>query len=264
MKTFLTLFLISFIFIGCSKQKPTNEYSSKEFPGVNKDALLNAAKKVIKLSDSNFEIESKRTSLKALKISPIHQGFTVDINVNTIEMLVFEDDNTTIGKVKFTHKKDVNQENEKVVHGEIHNLYWGRIAYILGKDTHWKTCADHRGYLNFDGILCDLIHNEDTPPKESDIIVNTGFDTNKPIFKKEIKLADIDLSSLQAVELPFSKKSDDTPIQEEQTPAIEESIQIEEPAEEDLVLEVELEDSNSTLLDESVEVTFDEKETKED
>jgi hypothetical protein len=188
--------------IGCSKQQNL-EYSSKEYPGVNKDALLNAAKTVIKLSDSTFAIDSKRTSIHATKISPIHKGFTVDINVNTIEMMVFPDENITRAKVKFVHKNNILAKNEEVVYGDTHTLFWNRVDYILGLKDKWSTCFEHRINLNFDGMLCDIVHNENNTPTKNDIITKTGFDFEPQIKEKTVVLADINLTSMKEVILPL-------------------------------------------------------------
>jgi hypothetical protein len=244
--------------IGCSKQQNL-EYSSKEYPGVNKDALLNAAKTVIKLSDPTFAIDSKRTSIQATKISPIHKGFTVDINVNTIEMMVFPDENITRAKVRFAHKNNILAKNEKVIYGDTHTLFWNRVDYILGLKDKWSTCFEHRISLNFDGMLCDIVHNENNTPTKDNIITKTGFDFEPQIKEKAAVLADINLTSMKEVILPLelnelnsSNKSNDSDIsfQEELNISIE-TIETNETLE---IIDINKSDENiteinTTLLD---------------
>lgn len=237
---YTAIILLLSIFVGCAKNEPAKQFSSKEFQGVNKDALLNAAKKVIRLSDSEFEIQAKRESLKAFKNNPNYEGFNLDINENTIEMFVYQEDNSTIGKVKFTHKKSVLEDDEKVITGDIHNLFWNRVDYLLGFNEKWPSCAMHRITLNFDGILCDIVRNENNTPLETDKISNIGFASNKPEYKKELKIASLDLEAMKAVRLPFVVAKEDT----------NSITQIEEvPASDDLEIEITeevLEDDNES------------------
>ena len=247
---FLSFFII-FIFIGCTKSTPSNVYTSKEFPGVNKDALLNATKKVIHLSDRQFEIEAKRDSLKALKIVPIHQGFDIKINVNTIEMQVFEEDNSTNAKLKITHKENILDEEETILHGDIHTLFWERISYILGQNETWPSCTFHRLKLNFDGVLCDIINNQNTLPNENDIIVDAGFENNTIIYKKELKLADIDLDAMKEVVLPnMEDTTENTQIQIDEINLIDDNTTTNNK------------DTNESVIDMDMDISFDENEQR--
>lgn len=249
--------LISLFLLGCTHQN-NMEYSSKEYKGVNKDALLNAAKTVIKLSDKSFAIDSRRTSIKATKISPIHKGFTVDINVNTIDLMVFPDENITRAKVKFTHKNNILAKNSKILQGDIHTLFWERVDYILGLRKDWHTCAEHRLKLNYDGILCDIVHNENTSPNENDIIKNIGFNTLKKEKENQIKLVDINLTTMKNIELPI-EINNDLNITEEINSSTESNITIQlkddETIDENLshsILDINNSDNNISLLDENI------------
>jgi hypothetical protein len=195
------------LFSGCFKQPEINEYSSKEFQNVNKDAILNAAKTLIKLSDSEFQIDSKRTSLKASKITPIYKGYTVDINLNTVELFVYPDDTTTKARVKFTHQKSILDEKSKVITGEVHTLFWQRLEYLLGLNKDWYTCSEYRMKLNFDGIFCNVMHNENKIPQTSDILTNIGFKEKTEEKAKVIEQINIDLNDMLKIQLPISNSS---------------------------------------------------------
>jgi hypothetical protein len=201
----LSVFLMG-LFLGCS-HKSAPEYSSKEYENVNKDAILNAAKRVLKLSDNDFSIDSKRNSIDALKIIPKNKGYTVDININKVKFIAVQEDNQTKAKLKITHKEDIYSKKEHLILGDAHILFWKRVDYILGLHKTWPTCAKHRIKLNFDGIFCDVIHNQNNNPSSNDIIKDIAISAPQNIQNDEnISLVTIDLSTLESIELPINQK----------------------------------------------------------
>lgn len=240
----LVFVIFIILFSGCIKQPEINEYSSKEFQNVNKDAILNAAKTLIKLSDSEFQIDSKRTSLKASKITPIYKGYTVDINLNTIELFVYPDDKTTKARVKFTHQKSILDEKSKIITGEVHTLFWQRLEYLLGLNQNWYTCSEYRIKLNFDGIFCNVMHNENTIPKQSHILKNIGFKVDTEEKTEAIQKVNIDINDMLQVELPISYA---TPIESNTTIDTNTTILVESNNSIDLnISEITIDDINIT------------------
>ena len=209
-KYIFTAFIILFT-TGCTQKEPI--YSSKEYENINKDAVLNAAKRVLKLSDNKFSIDSKRNSINAIKIIPKNKGFTVDININKVEFIAIQDDNITKAKLKITHKEDFYSKQEKIILGAPHELFWQRLEYLLGLNKDWPTCFMNRVKLNFDGIFCDIFHNRNIYPTKKDIIQNINIYKPKPLnTKKKIELAKINLSILKDIKLPLvedTKTSDE-------------------------------------------------------
>ena len=103
----LSSFFIVFLFSGCVYTQENVDYSAREYKGISKDAILNAAKRVIKLSDEEFTISSKRNSISAIRAIPKNKGFTVDININELEFNTTTQDDITIAKLLIKQKDDI-------------------------------------------------------------------------------------------------------------------------------------------------------------
>jgi len=212
-KIIMSLFFITFFFLGCSQTKMTQNYSHKEYKNISQDALLNAAKRVIKLSDEEFTISSYRDSISVIRAIPKNKGFTVDININELELITTLEDTTLSAKLKITTKDDIFSQNTKHLTDETHTLFWERVDYILGLRQDWYSCTKYRLLLNFDGFFCDIKYNTNRYPTLADIIKDTAI--QKPIIIEEatINLATIDLSILRGIELPLQNKPKDLKIE---------------------------------------------------
>jgi len=197
-KYILSISLI-LLFIGC-KQQP--EYTIKHYQHINKDAVLNAAKKVLLLSDNEYSIDSYRNHIEASKdIAAIH-GFNAYVKSSTINLSAIQEDEITKAKLTITTKKDFDKKDD-LVSSTVHTLFWNRIEYILGLNNTWPTCLEHRLKLNFDGVFCDLLNNDNQLPMQSNIIRDSSI--KKVIVEEDvkIKLAKIDTSVFNDIKLPF-------------------------------------------------------------
>jgi len=207
-KSILLITLI-FGFSSCAKQEPI--YTSKKYININKNAVLNAAKKVIKLSDKRFNIESSINSIRAKRIIISYKAFDADLQINTIHVQTKKDENSTIAKLKIIQKIDYFDEKEKIITNDVHKLFWKRVDYILGLTNNWTSCLNHNLNLNFDGILCNKIYNQNNQVSIDDKIQeNIGI--HKKILKKDIKISNIDLKDLKDINMQFNESN--TSIQE--------------------------------------------------
>jgi hypothetical protein len=169
-------------------------------------------------------------------------------------MMVFPDENITRAKVRFAHKNNILAKNEEVVYGDTHTLFWNRVDYILGLKDKWSTCFEHRINLNFDGMLCDIVHNENNTPSKENIITKTGFDFEPQIKEKAVVLADINLTSMKEVTLPLvvdefnSSNESNISYQDELNISIE-PIDINESDENITEINTTNEEINTTFLD---------------
>jgi len=190
------------IFSGCNKNLP--QYTSKEYKNINKDIVLNAAKKVILLSDDRYNIQSNVNSIKAVRMIPRYKGFSMDMEINTIEMNAINDNNTSIIKLKIHQKNDYFNDKKEVIKGKTHQLLWDRIDYVLGLNKQWITCTSNVINKNFDGVLCDIVYNQNNNASKDDVIKLKALNVKKDSYvsKDKNELKDIDLSELKDLQLP--------------------------------------------------------------
>ena len=199
----LSSFFIVFLFSGCVYTQENVDYSAREYKGISKDAILNAAKRVIKLSDEEFTISSKRNSISAIRAIPKNKGFTVDININELEFNTTTQDDITIAKLLIKQKDDIFSENQKILRGSVHTLFWERIEYILGLKESWYSCSQYRVFMNFDGFFCDFKYNSNIYPTKDNIIKDTTIQKPIVIEEESINPTSIDISSMEGITLPF-------------------------------------------------------------
>lgn len=215
-KITISSLLIALFLVGCSHTYENGEYSQKKYQDVSRDAFLNAAKRVIKLSDEEFTISSYRDSITAIRAIPKNKGFTVDININQLELNTTIEENNLTAKLKITTREDIFSQNTTILKNEIHKLFWDRVDFLLGLKNEWYSCTKYRLFLNFDGFFCNIKYNADRYPTKGDIIGDISIQKPAIIEEKSISLATIDLSILETIELPFVNK----PKQEEISLAI--------------------------------------------
>ena len=200
LQLFFFLF-VPFVFFGCGN--PAQPYSQRTYTDVSKDAILNAAKRVIKLSDEEFTISSARNSLEVIRAIPKNKGFTVDININKLELQAEVIDKNVTLKLKLIQKDDILSDSERVLMGEAHTLFWDRVDYILGLKKSWYSCTEYRALLNFDGFFCDIKYNTNRYPTKENIIQDISIQKPKVIKDASAQPIIIDLSAIEAIELPL-------------------------------------------------------------
>ena len=209
-KYLLTILLI-ITFTACAKQPI--KYTTKVYIGVNKNAVLNAAKRVLKISDSDFRVYSKRNIVEASKTNIIYKGFTPDISVSHIIIETrYEEERT---KTKLIIKKNKNYNDEKPIFASQneYDFFWKRMDYILGLNETWESC--YQNMFNNEAILCDFIYNQNNNALKSDIIQDTSIFVQKEIADdNHSSITNVDLSVLDNIKLPFKNTQEESPFVE--------------------------------------------------
>jgi len=198
-KYILSISLTILFFTSCSKQP---EYTIKHFKNINKDAVLNAAKTVLLLSDKDYNIHSKKNSIDAQKEIAQIKTFGVSIKSNEIKLEAIQEDFITKAKLIITQKSDFDKA-AVFVNENSHNLFWDRVDYILGLSDHWPKCITNRIKLNFDGVLCDMVYSSNYIPTSNNIIRNISISQKEDIDDESVALAKIDLSVFDNMSLPL-------------------------------------------------------------
>ena len=202
-KYILSISLI-LLFAGCTKQP---DYTIKHYKDINKDAVLNAGKKVLLLSDKDFNIQSRRNDIDGTHDIAIIHGFDVLIKTSHVKLEAIQEDGITKAKLIITVKKDFNKDEELVKH-TTHNLFWDRLEYILALKNKWPSCLENRFKLNFDGVLCDIAYNDNFIPRRGNIIKNISIKKEEVEQEEKIKLIKIDLSVFDNIKLPIVEKEE--------------------------------------------------------
>jgi hypothetical protein len=220
-KYFIFSVLITTIFSACNqnilqydKKKNLPEFSIKEYNNIDKDAILNAAKKVILLSDEDYNIKSYIDSIQAKRFITKFTGYSTKIEINEIILEVKQEHNSSIAKLTIKQKSDYFDKESILIKNGTHDLLWNRIDFILGKNEKWQSCLSHAINMNYDGVLCDRIYNDNTIAVNSDKILNNKITKTKDtVFKSKTNdLKDINLEELNNISLPIQKNTTTLPM----------------------------------------------------
>jgi len=161
---------IALLFTACAKNEPL--FTTKVYSNIKDDAILNAAKKVLLLSDSRYKIESQSNNITAQRSIVKYKIYDADIEINTIKLSTVTDKKDVIAKLEIKQRKDFFKNEHLIQNPMVHKLFWDRVNYILGLNHTWTTCFEYNVKLNYDGILCDRIYNDNFTANKSDIIVS--------------------------------------------------------------------------------------------
>ena len=196
-KACLILLISIIVFSGCTKNNPN--FSNKEYSNINKNIVLNAAKKVLNLADKRFTVHSYESRIQGRMSIAKHRGTHVDVEINTINLEVQSKANKTLAKLIIKRQDDYFDKNKKNASENTHLLLWDRIDYILGLKDEWATCTK-RSYLDaFNKVLCDNIYIQNNNPKKSDLLTRSNY--NNAIQKNNSDFAKINLDGLKNYKL---------------------------------------------------------------
>jgi len=202
------IILLAIIFSGCStKQQP--DFTQKKYKGIDPNSILNAAKKVIKLSDKRFNISSNIDKITAKRAVPIYKAFDVDLQINTINLETIIENNITKAKLTITQKKDYFDKEDKIINDSTHQLIWDRIDYILGLSNHWPSCLKNELYIKSSGILCNIIYSQNNNASKYDRLTKSIYYTNNKEKNSTNDIANIKLDNLENITLPSNEISND-------------------------------------------------------
>ena len=198
-KYIVALVFFVILFTGCVKNEPL--YSTNVYKNIQNDYILNAVKKVVLLADNRFKIDSQSDSVTATRAITKFKIYSADLEINTINITTQTDNNTVIAKLTIKHKKDYFDKDILITNQAEHNLIWDRINYILGLNKSWPTCFEHNIKLNYDGILCDRIYNQNNRVSTHDIIV-PKIKVKKIVINEDDIIKDIKLENIDDLILP--------------------------------------------------------------
>jgi hypothetical protein len=203
----------------------------KKYKNIDKNAILNAAKRVVKLSDEDFRVYSKRNLVEASKVNIINKGFLPKIRVSKITLETYHEDTITKAKLIITRNDNFNEQKANFVSKVEYDFFWRRMDYILGLNTVWESCFSH--ILKNESVLCDFLYNKNSNANKSNIIEDTRIFVQKEIIEENSNIiTQIDLTVLDSITLPFINKKLEVeePTAQKDT---ETSIQIEEILQDD-------------------------------
>jgi len=210
-KTITLLILFLLFFQGCSSSNHPKA-STKYYKHISQNAIQTAFKRVVKLSNDKADIFSYRNKVETIQVKPISGVFNIDMDINNITLFTEEYEEGTFAKLiifkKSAFTEDTKEEVIRLAHKNTHDLVWNRLEYILGINDSWESCSEYRLLLNFDGILCNYVHNSNKYVSNKDII-----DKNRlKIIKIDTKdtLLPLHLEKYKNISLPhilFQKQS---------------------------------------------------------
>lgn len=202
MYKYMFFVLIAF-FVGCTNPNTNiskeiiedNNFSSKNYVNISKDAIFEAAKKVFLLAGKDeFRIDSYRDHLVVSKTKVSHYPFYVIVHDDIWDLQIDEKNNTSFAKLSIKQVTDFDEEKAEYLSLSTHDLFWSRVEYLLGLSDDWKVCTNN---IEFSDILCDSIDmNNSKNTTKNDLvqdilIVNRKRskninETNDDILKEDI------------------------------------------------------------------------------
>ena len=198
-KYIITLVFFVILFTGCVKNEPL--YSTAVYKNIQNDYILNAAKKVILLADNRFKINSQSDSVTATRAITKFKIYSADLEINTINITTQTDNDTVIAKLTIKHRSDYFDKDILITNQAEHNLIWNRINYILGLNKSWTTCFEHNIKLNYDGILCNRIYNQNNSVSKNDMII-PKMKIKKVLIHEDDIIKNIKLEDMNNIVLP--------------------------------------------------------------
>ncbi len=164
---FKYIFLVSILlFSGCVSNfeniqrdmKEKDNFTTKEYRNISKDAIFEATKQVFILAGKKeFRIDSYRKRISISKTKMSHYPFFVITSENRWILSIEEENNLTKAKLEIIKITDYEEDKPEYLNNAEHELLWTRIDYILGLNDSWTTCSEHYAYLNINDGLCDSI-----------------------------------------------------------------------------------------------------------
>ncbi|MCK8131694.1 hypothetical protein [Pseudoalteromonas sp. 2CM28B] len=143
------------VLAGCASQRPDlsqEEWKLREYKNHNKEEVISAAREVIRLSDPsdvNFEntpdgFNATRTSIGYYVVANEIDGYAFNFvaqEKNGITRSRLEIEETEINQSLLTLGLPVGK-NGKPDHPYVYDLFYSRIAYLLGDKDEWHRCDD--------------------------------------------------------------------------------------------------------------------------
>lgn len=153
---FREVLVISVIFIsGCATKRTDvsqEEWKVREFQGVSKEQVISAAREVLRLADpSDIKFENIPDGFNATRTSTGYYVVQSNIDVYSFNFIAQEKNGVTRSRldIEETEVKS-NLLTLGLPHGVkgkperpyIYELFYARVGYLLGLNTHWHNCVD--------------------------------------------------------------------------------------------------------------------------
>lgn len=175
-KSYVISILGLFLFLqGCST-KIFNERievasTTKIYNNFTKDEVLNAAKRVFRITDKNqFIIDSYRNKISVSKIKANYEILSLNLYEDKIDLSVDENNQSVRAFLSMKRVIGLDKTKEKYFSNDLHQFFWQRIDYILGIRKTWPKCVSR--YIDFDlvlnTVLCDPIDLDNHNPLKED------------------------------------------------------------------------------------------------
>jgi len=195
------LLLVSiFIFAGCANKDSFS--TTKRFEYISKDAVLEASKKVFRLSNrQNYIVDSYRDGLKVTQVKFKHEILLTDLDVNRWDIDVKQDQNGTDATLQIYTVDALNLNDKSYIHNnKLHEIFWKRVEYFLNqKNIYWTKCNNNLQEISKEYGLCD-----DTNPLDTKKVKYPYIDQAKQAYKEQ---EDKNLELLKKSSMSITKSS---------------------------------------------------------
>ncbi|WP_114764290.1 hypothetical protein [Vibrio rhodolitus] len=143
------------LLVGCASQRPDlslEEWKLREYKNHNKEEIIAAAREVIRLSDpSDVNFENTRDGFNATRTSLGYYVVANEIDAYAFNFVVQEKDGVTRSRLEI-EETEINQslltlglpvgKNGKPDYPYVYDLFYARMAYLLGDKDEWHRCDD--------------------------------------------------------------------------------------------------------------------------
>lgn len=179
--TNILIFLTIIIFAGCAttfhKQSNQDEYTTtKEYKDISKDAIFEAAKRVLLISaygEERFLLDSYRNHLIATKARLTYSLFSTSLYVDDWDLSVKEIDGISKARLTLRRTHDLEEKESIYLDKKTHGIFWNRVDYLLGLKDEWYSCNHNFIYDKERLRACGVIGFADNlKPNQYDIIRN--------------------------------------------------------------------------------------------
>ena len=233
----LIYLLVLIVFTGCS-QKQEILVTKKVYPDISKNAIFNATKTLLNLSNENnqdksFIVDSYRDKIEISKIIFKDNIINVEVILDKWLLELYQTDTETRANLIFVRRDGIDLDDVKDIDKNVHELFWDRLDYLLGLKKDWKQCSSYFSFIKVKNSFCNNYFITSAPLSdkiEKDILIS----------KENIKINTIDSVNadiLIQTDLTLTKKSKDIFNQSEDI----ENTNMLEPITTDDIFEVEAE-----------------------
>lgn len=181
---FWVLLIVSLLAACASSPKLSNEeyktLTNREYIGVTKDQVLQAAEELLRLADGDdFKIEKSPESLSATRRWREYVVISYEWGDDLWNVKTHSTNSSITAAVQISRKVGYSgnlaylsfDHPDNIVDGTaIYDLFWARMDYLLGKRPDWMTCemSDNRVKQKIvwgdNAPLCHMLNIKDNKP----------------------------------------------------------------------------------------------------